>query len=48
MEIVSAMAKLYEYRLKVQQLLDKYIHYKPGYGDVEIEQIRVLFLTGVM
>lgn len=33
------MAKLDEYRLKVQQLLEKYAQYKPSYGDVEIELI---------
>ncbi|WP_427160130.1 XisI protein [Aliinostoc sp. HNIBRCY26] len=33
------MAKIDEYRLKVQQILDKYAQYKPSYGDVEIELI---------
>jgi hypothetical protein len=33
------MAKLDEYRLKVQQLLEKYAQYKPSYGDVEVEPI---------
>jgi len=33
------MAKLDEYRLKVQQILEKYAQYKPSYGDVEIELI---------
>lgn len=33
------MAKLDEFRLKVQQILEKYAQYKPSYGDVEIEII---------
>jgi XisI protein len=33
------MAKLDEYRVKIQQLLDKYAQYKPSYGNVEIEPI---------
>jgi hypothetical protein len=33
------MAKLDEYRLKIQQLLEKYAQYKPSYGDVEVEPI---------
>ncbi|MEA5573874.1 XisI protein [Calothrix sp. UHCC 0171] len=33
------MAKLDEYREKVQQILIKYSQYKPSYGEVEIEQI---------
>jgi hypothetical protein len=33
------MDKLNEYRTKVRQLLTKYLHSKPSYGDVEVEQI---------
>lgn len=33
------MDKLEEYRDKVKQLLNKYVQYKPSYGDVEVEQI---------
>jgi|GEM_PF-3307335 len=33
------MDKLDEYRLKVQQLLEKYAQCKPSYGDVEVEII---------
>jgi hypothetical protein len=33
------MDKLDEYRLKVQQLLEKYAQHKPSYGDVEVEII---------
>ncbi|OUL20890.1 XisI protein [Nostoc sp. 106C] len=33
------MAKLDQYRLIIQQLLDKYAQYKPSYGDVDVEPI---------
>ena len=33
------MDKLNDYRLKVKQLLTKYLVYKPSYGDVEVEPI---------
>jgi hypothetical protein len=33
------MDKLSDYRLKVQQLLTKYLAYKPSYGEVEVEAI---------
>ena len=33
------MDKLNDYREKVKKLLNKYLHYKPSYGDVEVEQI---------
>lgn len=33
------MAKLEEYREKIQQILIEFSQYKPSYGEVEIEQI---------
>ncbi|MUG99746.1 XisI protein [Scytonema sp. UIC 10036] len=33
------MAKIDDYRNKIQQLLSKYTQYKPSYGEVEVEQI---------
>ncbi|KAF3889662.1 MULTISPECIES: XisI protein [Nostocales] len=33
------MAKIDDYRNKIQQLLNKYTKYKPSYGEVEVEPI---------
>jgi len=33
------MDKLEDYRLKIKQLLTKYLIYKPSYGEVEVEPI---------
>ena len=33
------MANLEEYRKKVKQILIKYSHYKPSYGEIEVVQI---------
>ncbi|HLO85674.1 MAG TPA: XisI protein [Nostocaceae cyanobacterium] len=33
------MDKLNQYRIKIKELLTKYLQYKPSYGEVEIEPI---------